>query len=243
MSADSCTCTPLHAVLLPQAPSLPSPSQEMTSRGCSGSQSSSEAPEHPTTAAAVPAALSVHMRQGCLCTISERGSPLLLVHTPCVHLLMPCTASFRSTGNMNAARSIEVSYLAEYDKGTSCCVLCSCCCRATINRYGFNSAGADAAAAHLDNFWAHAEQNPSIKPGTCFQVKLGPCLHVEHSAQAGWHTGVLQAYCQSTASDLPACCDGAAGVLQVYCQSTTTVLSEYCQNTTTVPSEYCKPTR
>lgn len=38
-------------------------------------------------------------------------------------------------------------------------------CRATINRYGFNSAGADAAAGHLDSFWVQAERHPDIKPG------------------------------------------------------------------------------
>lgn len=44
--------------------------------------------------------------------------------------------------------------------------------KATINRYGFNSAGADAAAAHLDNFWVHAQRNPDIKPGV-LGVNLG----------------------------------------------------------------------
>lgn len=38
-------------------------------------------------------------------------------------------------------------------------------CRATINRYGFNSAGAEAAAAHLDSFCVQAQRHPEIKPG------------------------------------------------------------------------------
>jgi hypothetical protein len=62
------------------------------------------------------------------------------------------------------------------------CLNCVCLfvstCRATINRYGFNSAGADAAAAHLDNFWVHAQRNPDIKPGD-----LTPALH--HQQRSG----------------------------------------------------------
>lgn len=44
--------------------------------------------------------------------------------------------------------------------------------KATINRYGFNSAGADAAAGHLDSFWVQAERHPDIKPGV-LGVNLG----------------------------------------------------------------------
>ena len=44
--------------------------------------------------------------------------------------------------------------------------------RATINRYGFNSAGADAAAERLERFWRRAEADPSRKPGL-LAINLG----------------------------------------------------------------------
>uniref|UniRef100_A0A383V1S4 Dihydroorotate dehydrogenase (quinone), mitochondrial n=1 Tax=Tetradesmus obliquus TaxID=3088 RepID=A0A383V1S4_TETOB len=44
--------------------------------------------------------------------------------------------------------------------------------KATINRYGFNSAGADAAAHHLESFWKRVEHHPDIKPGV-LGVNLG----------------------------------------------------------------------
>ena len=44
--------------------------------------------------------------------------------------------------------------------------------RATINRYGFNSAGADAAAERLERFWRRVEADPSRKPGL-LAINLG----------------------------------------------------------------------
>eukprot|EP00775_Hariotina_reticulata_P012749 gene12749-12878_t len=44
--------------------------------------------------------------------------------------------------------------------------------KATINRYGFNSAGADAAASHLESFWAAVEKYPDMKTGV-LGVNLG----------------------------------------------------------------------
>jgi hypothetical protein len=52
-------------------------------------------------------------------------------------------------------------------------------CRATINRYGFNSAGAEAAAAHLESFCAQAERHPDIKPGKA----VGPAAPVQANIQ------------------------------------------------------------
>lgn len=37
--------------------------------------------------------------------------------------------------------------------------------RATINRYGFNSEGADAAADRLEAFWRRVAADPKRKPG------------------------------------------------------------------------------
>ncbi|KAF8069615.1 hypothetical protein HT031_001732 [Scenedesmus sp. PABB004] len=44
--------------------------------------------------------------------------------------------------------------------------------KAVINRYGFNSAGADAAAQHLDAFWKKVARDPAAKPGL-LGVNLG----------------------------------------------------------------------
>eukprot|EP00882_Tetradesmus_deserticola_P030848 GHRQ01034824.1.p1 GENE.GHRQ01034824.1~~GHRQ01034824.1.p1 ORF type:complete len:336 (+),score=109.21 GHRQ01034824.1:260-1267(+) len=44
--------------------------------------------------------------------------------------------------------------------------------KAIINRYGFNSAGADAVAHHLETFWKRVEHHPDDKPGV-LGVNLG----------------------------------------------------------------------
>lgn len=80
-----------------------------------------------------------------------------------------------------------------------CCIACVCVLlpppsflphthtnRSTINRYGFNSAGAEAAAAHLDSFWSAAEKNPDIKPGaTTGGLCVHTCLVVVESVERG----------------------------------------------------------
>jgi dihydroorotate dehydrogenase len=65
---------------------------------------------------------------------------------------------------------------------------CHVCRRATINRYGFNSAGADAAASHLDNFWVHAQRNPDIKPGAATTASSGSHKVPVSCAQTVQHT-------------------------------------------------------
>ncbi len=40
-------------------------------------------------------------------------------------------------------------------------------CRATINRYGFNSLGADSAIDRLERFWRRVENDPRRKKGAC----------------------------------------------------------------------------
>ena len=45
--------------------------------------------------------------------------------------------------------------------------------RATINRYGFNSLGADAVQDNLTLFAANVKKNPALKPGALFKG----CLH------------------------------------------------------------------
>lgn len=53
--------------------------------------------------------------------------------------------------------------------------------KATINRYGFNSAGADAAAHHLETFWNGVEHHPHLKPGV-LGVNLGKNKLSENAA-------------------------------------------------------------
>lgn len=43
-----------------------------------------------------------------------------------------------------------------------------------INRYGFNSVGADVVQDNLEAFGRKARSDPSVKPGTCMRMRV-PC--------------------------------------------------------------------
>jgi hypothetical protein len=84
--------------------------------------------------------------------------------------------------------------------GSICMCLCRrVVCRATINRYGFNSAGADAAASHLENFWVHAQRNPDIKPGAA-TASSSSRLEVPVSGAQTTHQPAPEAYSSKVAS-------------------------------------------
>ena len=65
---------------------------------------------------------------------------------------------------MNAAYT-HYCLMADTCLNAACTHCAAPLCRAVVNRYGFNSLGADAVQDNLEAFCAKAIKHPDIKPG------------------------------------------------------------------------------